>query len=225
MLFADDHWVFMEAVTSLLQAEPDIDVVGLVTTAADTARAARSMNPDVILVDVDLGPSNGVKLTQTLRQQCPNTKIVVLTCHEDAQTACAAIRAGASGFVPKAATVESLVEAIRSVHRGESWVPAQLLTEVLRRLQEPARAMSEEEKTLSLLSSREQEVLVLLASGYDRAYIAKHLYLSPNTVRTHVQNILAKLGVHSSLEAVGIANRAGLGSDGFTPTGRRCRRA
>lgn len=200
----------MEAVTALLRAESDIEVVGQTATAADTVTAARLMDPDVILVDVDLGMANGIELTQTLRRGCPKAKVVVLTCHEDAQTACDAIRAGASGFVPKGAAVQSLVEAIRGVHRGESWLPAQLLPEVLRRLQEPARARTEEEAKLWLLSTREQEVLVLLASGCDRAGIARRLYLSPNTVRTHVQNVLAKLDVHSSLEAVGIANRAGL---------------
>jgi len=210
VLFVDDHWVFMDALTSLLASEPDIEVVGQAATAADAETTARFVDPDIILMDVDLGPSDGIDLTETLRQECPKAKIVVLTCHEDATTACAAIRAGASGFVPKAMAVESLVEAIRSVHRGESWIPGGLLTEVLRGLQTPIRERSEEEEAVSLLSSREQEVLALLAFGCDRAYIAKRLFLSPNTVRTHVQNVLSKLGVHSSLEAVGIALRAGL---------------
>lgn len=218
VLFVDDHRVFVDAVSAVLEAAGDIEVVRRATTMAEAEALAASVRPDVVIVDVDLGREDGLLLTQRLRAEHPEIRVVVLTCHEDAATACAAVRAGASAFVPKVAAVQDLVQAIRGVQRGESWIPPSLLTAVLRALQAPAREKSPEEQAIALLSAREQEVLALLAAGCDRATIARRLFVSQNTVRTHVQKVLAKLGVHSSLEAVGIALRAGLrGQPGADP--------
>ena len=210
VLFVDDHPVFVDAVTAVLRSKPDIEVVGSATNAAQAEAAVRSLGPDVIVVDVDLGATNGIELTQGLRHAHPEARVMVLTCHEDGETACAAVRAGASAYVTKDVAVEQLVEAIRGVNRGESWIPPRLLTDVLEGLRENPRQMTKEEQALARLSEREREVLAHLLAGHDRTSIARLLYLSPNTIRTHVQNVLAKLEVHSSLEAVGIAHRGGL---------------
>lgn len=210
MLVVDDHRVFADALSIRLQSEPDLEVVAKAATAAEAEAAAGAHKPDVAIVDADLGPADGIDLARRLRARHPRLRLVVLTCHDDGRTASAAVRAGASAFVTKGAAAEDLVEAIRAAHRGESWIPPHLLGDVLRELQVDEPRVSPEEEALARLTPREREVLLLIVAGCDRATVAERLFLSPNTVRTHTQNVLAKLGVHSSVEAVGVALRAGL---------------
>lgn len=210
VLIVDDHLAFAEAVGVRVGAEPDIEVVGCATTGIQAEHVAREQEPDIALVDVGLGVENGLELVARLRSSQPDLRVVVITCHDDAETACAAINSGASGFVTKDAEPAELLEAIRRVHRDESWIPPRLLTGVLRGLKKSSRDLTSDEVLISGLSPREREVLALMVSGLDRAGIARRLFLSTNTVRTHTQNVLAKLGVHSSLEAVSVALRGGL---------------
>lgn len=222
VLFVDDHPVFLDAVTSVLRKKPDIEVVAMATTVEQAYAAVRKFKPDVIVLDVDLGAGDGIRFVDELHDVDPDAKVVMLTCHADGETACAAVRAGAVGFVTKQSAVEDLVQAIRAVTRGESWIPPRILTDVLEGLRARPRAMSAEEEAVARLSEREREVLALLLAGHDRTSIARLLYLSPNTIRTHVHNLLAKLGAHSSVEAVGIAHRAGLRAlKGTTEVARR----
>lgn len=209
VLLVDDHLVFAEALSVRLGAEPDIEVVGLAATAHQAESVAQLPALDVAVVDIDLGATDGIDLIRWLGAHCPRVGIVVLTGHDDGHTASAALRAGASGFVAKGAAVEELVDAVQAVHRGQTWVRSRLLIDVLRDSQAGSSG-SRQEEALSRLSAREREVLALMVSGNDRAAIARRLFLSPNTVRTHTQRILAKLDAHSSVEAVGIALAAGL---------------
>ena len=211
VMVVDDHRVFADALSVCLDAEPDLQVVASPATVEEAEAVADAHELDVAVVDVDLGRSDGIELTQRLRALRPGLRVVILTCHDDGATAAAAVRVGASAFVTKEAAGEELVEAIRAVHRGESLIPPRLLTEVLRDLQAGEdHPTTWEEQAVARLSAREREVLTLMIAGHDRAAIARRLFLSPNTIRTHTQNVLAKLGVHSSLEAVGIGLRAGL---------------
>jgi DNA-binding NarL/FixJ family response regulator len=193
-----------------LEAEPDLRVVASVTTSADARSAARVHRPGLAIVDVEIGDDNGIELVAELRASYPQLGIVVVTCHDDPQTVAGAMQAGASAFVPKDHAVESLIDAVRATRRGDNWLPPRLLGDVLRHLQQGARVRREDEDRVARLTAREREVLALLVAGLDRASIGAQLFLSTNTVRTHVQNLLRKLDVHSSIEAVGIALRAGV---------------
>lgn len=210
LLIVDDHRVFLEALAACLDGRQGIEVVGTATSVERARALLRRDSPDVVLADVDLGGESGLELVAAVREEHPGVRSVVVTCHDDADTACASVRAGAAGFVSKAVETATLVDAIHTVARGAAWIAPDLLGEVLSRLLAGPPTATPEEQAVARLSEREREVLSLMVAGCDRATIAKHLYLSPNTVRTHAQNMLGKLGVHSSLEAVGLALRAGL---------------
>jgi DNA-binding NarL/FixJ family response regulator len=210
LLIVDDHRSFASALALRLAAEPDLRVVSVVTTADAALAAAGLHRPAVAIVDVELGDDSGLDLVARLRAAHPRLGIVVVTCHDDPRTVADAMQAGASAFVPKDYAVESLIDAIAATRRGDSWLPPRLLGDVLRHLEHGARVRREDEERVARLTGREREVLALLVAGLDRASIGAELFLSTNTVRTHVQNLLRKLDVHSSIEAVGIALRAGV---------------
>ncbi len=209
VLIVDDHLAFARAVALRLQAEPDLEVVACTRSAAEGEAAARRTDPHVVLVDVESGDDDGIEMVARLRSGKPSLRVLVLGSEEDAVVACAAIRAGASGFLTKAAPVDELVRAVRGVGRDETWISPRLLTDVLRKLQELPQ-LSGERALVETLSRREREVLTLMMAGRDRSEIARQLFVSANTVRTHTRNLMAKLGVHSSVEAVSFALRAGL---------------
>jgi DNA-binding NarL/FixJ family response regulator len=198
----DDHRTFAGALAHRLGVEPDLEVVGLAATAVEAEALARSLRPDLALVDLELGTDDGLALAAHLSRLERGPAVVVLTGHGDAPTAIAAATAGARGFVAKDASVDRLLMAIRAVLAGESWLPGHLLADLPR----PRHGAD----PLLRLTPREREVLGLLAAGLDRSAIGGRLFLSPNTVRTHIQNVLRKLEVHSSIEAVGLALRHGV---------------
>ena len=210
LLLVDDHRAFAGALAHRLGAEPDLEVVGVAADAAEAEALAGSLRPDLALVDVELGADDGLALTARLSALEPGPAVVVVTCHVDAPTATGAVRAGATGFVAKDAPVDELLVAIRAALAGESWLPGHLLGGVLRLLQGNSPPSPPDGDPVARLTVREREVLALLVAGLDRSAIGARLFLSPNTVRTHVQNVLRKLEVHSSIEAVGLALRHGV---------------
>lgn len=215
VLIVDDHQVFTDALAWRLDSEPDIDVVAVAHDGRAAVDAVDLRRPDVVILDVDLGAGSedGVDLIGTVHDSRPEALIIIVTARDDAATAARALRAGARGFIPKDHPSVEVVEAVRAVVAGETRVPPRLLTGVMTLLRRSAGANSVADEKIARLTAREREVLVLMVSGLDRAAIAARLYLSINTVRTHNKNILAKLGVHSSLEAVSAALRAGMRPD------------
>ena len=207
VLIVDDHRVFAEAIASRLQAEADLSVVGQANTAAQALDAVETLDPDVVLMDVELGGDDGIDLAARLRAAYPALAIIVVSFLTDPVRVGEAVRAGAAGWVTKDAPTEELLGAIRGVAVGESWIPPRLLTGVLRDLLTTRRLVDEDEERLGRLTPRERSVLDMMADGLDRSAIAERMFLSTNTVRTHVQNIFAKLHVRSSLEAVALALR------------------
>ena len=207
VLIVDDHRVFAEAIASRLQVEADLSVVGQANTAAQAFDAVETLDPDVVLMDVELGADDGIDLASRLRAAYPELAIIVVSFLTDPVRVGEAIRAGAAGWVTKDAPTEELLGAIRGVAVGESWIPPRLLTGVLRDLLTTRRRVDEDEERLDRLTPRERSVLDMMADGLDRSAIAERMFLSTNTVRTHVQNIFAKLHVRSSLEAVALALR------------------
>lgn len=210
VLLADDHRVFAEAVGQLLGSEPDLAVVGQAASASETERFLQSNQVDVLVVDVELDRESGIELLAKVHAEHPAMAIVVLSCHDGADVVTEALRAGARAYVTKDASFDELLSALRAAVRQESWIPARLLGPVLATLLHPSDVRNESEARLASLSTREWEVLQCLVNGMTQAAIGADLFLSPNTVRTHIRNLLTKLEVRSSLEAVGLALRAGV---------------
>jgi DNA-binding NarL/FixJ family response regulator len=218
VLVVDDHRVFGEALAARLGAEADLEVVGTATSRADAEPLARRQHPDVVVLDVELGDGDGLDLVPRLLEDDPECRIVVATAHDTTAVAGRALQVGARGFFSKDGRLEELLAVIRGVVRDETWIPPRLLTAVLRDIREQNQRDREFESLMRQLTPREREVLAGMVSGLDRAGIARELGLAVDTVRTHTQNMFAKLQVHSVLEAVGLAVRAGADSG---PTPRR----
>jgi DNA-binding NarL/FixJ family response regulator len=158
-------------------------------------------------MDLRLGEVSGVDLTKQMAALPFPPAIVVLTAYTDTATALDAIRAGAVGFVPKNASVEQVIGAVRAAVLGGSWLPHELLVKLVAEHQDPVVGAPQ---LIAQLTAREQQVLGLMVSGLDRNGIAEKLNQSPNTVRTHIRNVIVKLNCHSAIEAVAVGLRAGL---------------
>jgi DNA-binding NarL/FixJ family response regulator len=208
-LVVDDHPVFAEALTALLEKYEDIDVVGTVGRVEEAITLANELKPDVAIVDVIMGNANGLGLTARLTEEL-RMRVVVLSCRDDPATATSAIRAGASAFISKDSPPRELLDALRGALHGHTWVPPRLLTGVLRELTGDTPPPRPEEQRVAALSRRERDVLGYLVAGMTRAEIAEKLVLSVNTVRSHIQRVLTKLDVHSTLEAAALGRRAGV---------------
>jgi two-component system NarL family response regulator len=165
----------------------------------------------VVVLDLMLADESGLDVLDRLRVDDPGVKVIILTGVRDVDAVVDAVRRRADAWLPKTTSVEELARVIRGVVRGEGWIPPDLLGEVLRRLAVPERPGRD---TFAVLTDRERQVLQCLVDGLSRAEIASRLYVSTNTVRTHTQNVLSKIGRHSVLEAVSFALRSGLRPSG-----------
>ena len=204
VLVCDDHRVVAEGLAMVLEAQPDVEVVGVAGTVAEVRELAASLWPDVVLMDYALPDGDGVAATSAVKTARPEVKVVMLTSFVDVDVLVAAIEAGCSGFVTKHKAADELTAAVRLAAQGEALVSPDMLARLLPRLRPTYHGIGSD------LTPREREVLDLLAQGESKEAIARRLFLSANTVRNHIQNILGKLGAHSRLEAVATATREGL---------------
>ncbi|GGT34696.1 response regulator transcription factor [Streptomyces purpureus] len=232
VLVVDDHRIFAESLAAALAAEPDVDVSaagsGPAALRCLERAAAEGRRFDVMLVDADLGAGaapavarpvpdgpdplvDGISLVTGVRSGQPAVRMVVLAEKDDPRRAALALQAGASGWVAKDCSLQRLLTVIRGVLRDETHLPPALLTGVLRELTAARKHRTESEQLVESLTPREREVLRCMVAGLGRKAVAERLFLSPHTVRTHMQNVLGKLGVHSTLAAVALARRAGVG--------------
>lgn len=205
LLVVDDHRVFCQGLEAVFRAEPDFEPLAVSDPAKALAMVV-AWQPDVVLMDLRIGEVSGVDLTKQMTMLPFAPAIVVLTAFADIAAALDAVRAGAVGFVPKNASVEQVIGAVRSAVLGGSWLPHELLAKLVAEHQDPAGATH----LIAQLTAREQQVLRLMVSGLDRNGIAEKLNQSPNTVRTHIRNMIVKLDCHSAVEAVAVGLRAGL---------------
>jgi len=203
VLIVDDHKMFAEGIARQLAAETDLHIVGCVFSAREGMRRAESTRPDVAIVDCTLSDSDGCTAIELL-SVTPGIRVLMLTGPQDERMVVSAIDAGCSGFLTKHADTDELIAAVRQLAAGESYLPSRLLSRLLPRLGTNHHDLGRD------LSSREREVLELLATGAPTTKIADELFVSVTTVRNHVQRILVKLGAHSKLEAVAIAVREGV---------------
>ena len=212
----DDHVVLGQALVARLETEPDVDRADAVATAREALAAIGSGRFDIALVDVNLGADDGLALCAQLHRRAPDLRVLMLSCATETETVVGALRAGAVGWVPKDLPVQQLMDVLRQVRAGAAWLPGLMLRGVL---EEFLRDRSEQDRELELLdrlSVRELQVLRELAAGQDVPSIAERLFLSQNTVRTHIQNILGKLEVHSRVAAVALV-QGSLGRAGREP--------
>jgi len=207
VLIADDHTVVRKGIRALLETEPGITVVGEAADGEDAIHKALALKPDVILMDLVMPKLDGVQAIKELREKLPEIKVLVLTSFAEDRRIVAAIEAGALGYLLKDSSPEDLVRAIREVHRGESSLHPKAAQQLIKKLQRPA-----EEPEREKLTARERKVLALIARGLSNREIARELSISEPTVRTHVSNILRKLGLKSRTQAALYALRQGLAS-------------
>jgi DNA-binding NarL/FixJ family response regulator len=208
ILICDDQAIVRNGLTNLFKLEADLEVVGVARNGAEAIQMAARLTPDLVLMDLNMPGVNGIDATRAIRNQCPQTRILVLTTYDDDEWVFDAIHAGAAGYLLKDLPREKLLEAVRGTPDGKSYVDpvvnAKLLKQVAHSPIRPASAL------LSRLTEREGDILRLIAQGLNNADIAQQLFLSEGTVRNHVSAILAKLGVADRTQAALLAMRHGL---------------
>ncbi|MEU5877481.1 response regulator transcription factor [Spirillospora sp. NPDC047279] len=211
VLIVDDHTLFAEALSARLGREPDLVILPVASDVRRALALTATERPHVIVLDLTLGPENGLDVLDRVREHHPDVRVVVLTAMSDVNAIVQAIRRGAVGWLSKTESADQVSRVIRGAARRGGWIPPDVLGDVLRRLLDdlPEQANGGAQ-LLGELTPREREVLQCMVDGLNRAEIAERLGLSANTVRTHTQNLLAKLDLHSALEAITLAMRAGM---------------
>ena len=208
VLVADDHALFRRGLEMVLESESDIDVVGEANDGQEAVRLATEHVPDIVLMDVRMPGGGGIEACRAIKEAAPSVKILMLTISDEEEDLYEAIKAGANGYLLKEISIEEVADAIRSVNGGQSLISPSMASKLLNEF--ATMAKKEEEKTqvsAPRLTDREMEVLTLVAQGLNNRDIAKELFISENTVKNHVRNILEKLHLHSRMEAVVYAVR------------------
>ncbi len=208
ILIVDDHVLFREGLASIIRAEPDIAVTGLAGTVRDAVELALMIQPDIILMDFTLSDGTGAEATQLILKAHSNCAIIFLTMSEEDEDLFDAIRSGARGYLLKDMHPSKLVDAIRSVHKGESALSRSMTLRLMKELSHTKKA--DDFQRSPTLTRRELDVLRAIATGKTNQEIGKELFLSENTVKYHVHSILEKLHIKDRREAVVYAREHGL---------------
>ena len=208
VLIVDDHLLFRDGLRALLRAASDTELVGEATTGEEAVALAAELQPDVVLMDIQMPGGNGIYATRQIVRDSPHVRVLMVTMYEDDNSVFTAMRAGARGYLLKGAKYEEVLHAIRAVGAGEAIFSPAIAARLIDyfagiRPAAPPQVFPE-------LSDREREILALIAQGHKNAEIAERLYLSPKTVRNHVTNILDKLQVADRAQAIIRAREAGL---------------
>lgn len=210
ILLADSQSLFREAVRVVLESEPGLEVVAEAGDGLEAVSEAERTRPNVALVDLNLPNCDGIRASFLIGEQVPECRVLVLADEEDERALVDAVEAGASGYLTKESPLAELIEAARAVHGGETLIPRRMLGPLLARLIQRRREQDGALRKTAQLTRREREVLAKLAEGADNDTIAQALVISPQTARTHIQNVLTKLGVHSRLEAAAFVVQNGI---------------
>ncbi len=214
VLLVDDQALFCEGLRTLLDLQPDIEVVGEANNGREAIECVARAAPDVVLMDVQMPVLDGVAATRDIRAHHPNTQVIVLTTFDDDEYVFEALRAGAVGYLLKDVASDRLAEAVRSAARGESFlqpsVAAKVVAEYIRLADAPYVRERANQALVEPLSDRELEILRLVATGASNKEIAATLVIAEGTVKNHVTNILGKLGVRDRTQAALKAKELGL---------------
>jgi len=210
VVIADDHDLFAESLTAFLGTEDRIQVVGRASNGDEAARMCAELRPDVVLMDMVMPGLNGLEATRQIRRRAPKAKVLILTGYMEDEQILAALRAGASGYVVKKSDVEELLLGIQSVHRGNTYFSSAIsdgdaVQDYLWQAKKP-----EAKSGYDLLTSREREVLQLIAEGYSNQRIANELFISVKTVEAHKAHIMSKLHAQNRTDLIRYAIRKGI---------------
>ena len=209
VVVADDHAIVREGVRMILAREQDIEVVGEAGDGQQALDLVASLRPQVVIMDISMPGMGGVEATQRLKAKHPEVQVLALTMHEDETYVFQLLRAGAAGYVLKRAAAQDLVQAVRAAAKGDAFlypsIARKVVEDYLRRVE-----TGEERERYDGLTTREKEILTLIAQGLSNQQIAEKLYISIKTVQTHRAHILEKLGLHDRTELVRYAIRKGL---------------
>jgi len=210
IFIADDHRIVRKGIRSLLRSEPDFEVVGEAANGAEALTKVTALQPDVVLMDLEMPTMDGVEAITRLMNSKIETRILVLTSFATEEKVFPSIKAGAMGYLLKDSGPDDLIQAVRDVHSGQSWLHPKIARMLLHELKEPPKKMPE--NSPDLLTERELDVLKLIARGLSNQEIADKLVVSNPTVYSHVSNILSKLHLASRTQAALYALRVGLTS-------------
>jgi DNA-binding NarL/FixJ family response regulator len=209
-LIVDDHALFRRGLEIVLVSESDIEVVGQAGDGAEAVQKAAESVPDIVLMDVRMPRSSGIQACRAIKDAAPSAKIIILTMSDEEEDLFEAIRAGASGYLLKDIPLDEVAEAVRAVHGGQSLISPSMAGKLLTEFATLAKRDQDQppqQLPAPKLTDREMQVLKLVARGMNNRDIAKELFISDNTVKNHVRNILEKLQIHSRMEAVMVAVR------------------
>jgi two-component system NarL family response regulator len=208
VLIVDDHALFRRGLQMVLKQEEDLEVVGEAGDGHEAVQKAQELMPDVILMDVRMPRRSGIEATQQIKDVLPHVKILMLTISDEEADLYDAIKAGASGYLLKEISIDEVADAIRSVWAGQSRISPSMASKLLTEFAAISKRADESQRLPApRLTDREMEVLKLVAQGLNNRDIAKELFISENTVKNHIRNILEKLHLHSRMEAVVYAVR------------------
>lgn len=212
VLIVDDQALIRSAVRDLLEHEPDIDVVGEASNGAEAVARASTLRPDIVLMDIRMPVQDGIEATAAICADplLSDVRVLILTTFEEDEYVVAALRAGASGFIGKAAEPDDIVRAVRAVDAGEALLSPTALRSLITRFVNPPSFTSAAPPELAQLTDREREVLLLVARGRSNPEIADELFISPHTSKTHVNRIMVKLHAHDRAQLVIAAYESGL---------------
>lgn len=218
IVLADDHQLFREGVKRIIDLESDMEVVAECSDGDEVMMVCRNLNPDVVLMDINMPNMNGVEATQAVRDHCPGTRVIILSIHDDEAYVYETLRTGASGYLLKDMEAEDLIEAVRMVAMGNAYIHPKVtgkLIDEFRRLSDQEgiinsfHAVNLNDDWRSSLTRREMEVLKLMAEGRSNRAIGEYLFISEKTVKNHVSSVLQKMDVQDRTQAVVTAIKSG----------------
>ncbi len=208
ILIVDDHALFRGGLQMVLKSEPDIEVIGEAADGQDAVVKTQELDPDVVLMDIRMPKRSGIEATREIRALNPRVKVLMLTISDDEQDLYDSIKAGAAGYLLKEISIDEVADAIRSVWSGNSRISPSMAAKLIAEFAAMSKRAEERQQfPAPRVTEREMDVLKLVAQGMSNRDIAATLFISENTVKNHIRNILEKLHLHSRMEAVVYAVR------------------